>query len=501
MRSIQILFLVLVTLALNACGDNVAPASTSLGAGSETTETVIITNTKIDCKLIDSSFSQVGDTCVSMCVQCLKSGGACDDTNHNGYGDTCVTPLPTTVTPTDPPKEVTPTDPPTSECEKDNQRNLGYKIGDACMGNYGVCKVVGTFECVNAQWTCSVDPKGSQSKSSDGEICGDNLDNDCNGQTDEGCGCKSAFGEPMVLYVDADDDGFGTNVSKTFCVKDVTPYGYATQSGDCNDENSNVHPGAAELCNSIDDNCDGVTDSGCNVTVFGGCYKAHSAEIGQSCSGLYGVCAVNGVNECGWSVNNTVEMICSTDVNGSASKMVDEICGDGLDNDCDGATDNGCVCPDVKMLSAVSDQYANYCNKCSGECKTLPNIPIDASSFKLVVILKDLASEDKLFAITEYIPNFSQNLEKVSVIVAGTRVGVIDLDPKTTGIWYAICNVLSSGGCTINPVQTSKNVTEFFPGLADQVFLIKNQQWIDLTAQLKPALSKNSSVHGEIVTW
>jgi len=48
----------------------------------------------------------------------------------------------------------------------------------------------------------------------------------------------------VVLPADADGDGYGADV-------------------DCDDQNSAVHPGAPELCNGVDDDCDGTTDEGC----------------------------------------------------------------------------------------------------------------------------------------------------------------------------------------------------------------------------------------------
>jgi hypothetical protein len=36
--------------------------------------------------------------------------------------------------------------------------------------------------------------------------------------------------------------------------------GYRPEDGDCDDTDPAVHPGAEEICNAIDDDCDGVTD-------------------------------------------------------------------------------------------------------------------------------------------------------------------------------------------------------------------------------------------------
>ena len=67
-----------------------------------------------------------------------------------------------------------------------------------------------------------------------------------------------------TTYLDADGDGFGNaNLDSASC---VTPTGYVTSSTDCNDASNAVYPGATEICNTIDDDCDGSIDEGLQVT-------------------------------------------------------------------------------------------------------------------------------------------------------------------------------------------------------------------------------------------
>src|ERR1043165_7244064 len=93
------------------------------------------------------------------------------------------------------------------------------------------------------------------------EVC-NYVDDDCNGLVDEGL----TF---ITYYVDADNDGFGSSSIAGIIMCSDPGVGYSTDHSDCDDSNASINPGAGELCNSIDDNCNGQIDEACgNFTYY-----------------------------------------------------------------------------------------------------------------------------------------------------------------------------------------------------------------------------------------
>ena len=92
------------------------------------------------------------------------------------------------------------------------------------------------------------------------EYC-NGIDDNCDGQIDEGTAVDA-----MVLFYDADGDGFGAGQSVQSC---AILSSHVAFDGDCNDGNSSISPDALEYCNGFDDDCNGsVDDSAVDTVVY-----------------------------------------------------------------------------------------------------------------------------------------------------------------------------------------------------------------------------------------
>ncbi|NBO32644.1 MAG: hypothetical protein EBV05_14015, partial [Cyanobacteria bacterium WB6_1B_304] len=149
------------------------------------------------------------------------------------------------------------------------------------------------------------------------EIC-DGLDNDCDGLIDDGV--------LSTWYRDADGDGYGTTSLKTQAC--TAPTGYVADSTDCNDANASIRPGATEVCDGVDNNCDGLVDEALLKTWYrdadGDGYGTVSLTT-QACTAPAGYVANN--SDC-------------DDTRSAVNPAAAEVC-DNIDNDCDGLIDEG----------------------------------------------------------------------------------------------------------------------------------------------------------------
>ena len=144
------------------------------------------------------------------------------------------------------------------------------------------------------------------------ETCGDTVDQDCNG-SDPAC---------VTDPNDVDNDGDG----------------YTENQGDLDDTNATTHPGATEICgDNVDNDCDGQIDEGCATDPLS------TDDDGDGYSENQGDC---------------------NDANVSIHPGATEICGDFVDNNCDYQTDEGCA-TDPLSTDDDGDGYSENQGDCN----------------------------------------------------------------------------------------------------------------------------------------
>ena len=220
---------------------------------------------------------------------------------------------------------------------------------------------------------------------------------------------RSMKGFNADYYLDADGDGFGDPT--TLQVSCAPIASHVTNGDDCNDAEATANPVATEICDTIDNNCDGLVNEGLDATYYidtdaDGYGNASVSQI--ACTQPQGY--VSNPDDC-------------NDSSAAASPVATEIC-DGIDNDCNGATDEA-----VELTF-----YLDYDQDGFGD----PNQPYNGCSQPQFYTTNDLDCDDtSVFSF----PNASEICDTLDNICDGT----VDESFTTNGLYIDIDNCGTCG--------------------------------------------------------
>ena len=177
----------------------------------------------------------------------------------------------------------------------------------------------------------------------------------------------ASVGGPSDYFFDEDLDGHGAaDQTDSFCDQ---PAGYVLVGDDCDDQNNTVYPGAEDVCDGLDNDCDGDVDDGAVATTFytdvdADGYGDDAASV-QACTQPEGTATVGGDCDDADAAYNP--------------GALEEDCEDPNDYNCDGSVgyadgdaDGFAACQDCNDADpAVSPDGLEVCNEIDDDCDTL----------------------------------------------------------------------------------------------------------------------------------
>jgi len=114
---------------------------------------------------------------------------------------------------------------------------------------------------------------------------------DCDDTSETGAACTDGC---KTFFVDADGDGFAA-INGDSIIACVAPIGYSDQATDCDDNNPAIYPGATEIDDNIDNNCNGIIDEVIDQCPGGSITLRTQAEVDAfNCNYVNGILTITG---------------------------------------------------------------------------------------------------------------------------------------------------------------------------------------------------------------
>ncbi|MSQ03242.1 MAG: hypothetical protein EXR71_15350, partial [Myxococcales bacterium] len=269
------LLCVLFTGCLAADKGDTAPITDSLGGVDEDGDSYLLSEGDCDDSNIDvhPGAVELCDSIDNNCDGFIDEGLQTPfwpDTDGDGYGDDAATALDACEPPDGFVGQAGDCDDANRTIHPDAEETCN-QLDDNCDGE--IDEGLGETRWVDADGDGYGDPGAPQVSCAGEDYLVDN-DRDCDDtddgtspEADEQCDerdndCDGTVDEGVTtdFYADVDGDGHGdATVAEPAC---VLPAGYAVVDDDCNDGDATVHPGADETCDGVDEDCDGVVDDG-----------------------------------------------------------------------------------------------------------------------------------------------------------------------------------------------------------------------------------------------
>ena len=222
--------------------------------------------------------------------------------------------------------------------------------------------------------------------------------------------------EPVVLYRDVDEDGFGDPLEVTAgCSKT----GFVDRGGDCDDTVSSIHPEAPEQCNDLDDDCDGVVDDDPETLAW-------FPDLDGDGFGAQGP-IVESCLQPGGTVSNALDC---DDENDAVSPVAQETC-NGLDENCSGVADDGPLmeCAVGEVVDCTTECGSMSTTVCADQCQ-IDTCPPPAESCNLVDDDCDGAIDNAVSALVDLgsidLPFVTPSVEYIHTLKAvSTSNGIV----------------------------------------------------------------------------